>query len=241
MLRHRADADDATQEVFLRVWERIDQYDASRPFQPWIYRVATRVILNRVRGEKTREDRESRAPVRSEAEPTEDAVERREREAIVQQGLAQLDAESRSLLAMHYYGGLTQEQVAEVLDVPRTTVQSRLGKAHESLRESLRSAGHLAVLPGLEDVMRGSPPPPMPDALLSSLLSIGGPAAATLAMPIVGGIVVTKKLLIAAALLVAFSLAGGFAAGYVVRAPRASDVGADAPSPAEYARVLDEN
>src|SRR5262245_35518205 len=78
MLRRPADADDATQEVFLRLWERIDLYDPSRPFQPWIYRVATRVVLNRIRGERTREGKEALAPPRTGAEPTEEAVERRE-------------------------------------------------------------------------------------------------------------------------------------------------------------------
>ena len=62
MLGNRTDADDATQEVFLRLWHRIEAYDPTRPFQPWIYQVATHSILNRIRGERTRERKQAEAP-----------------------------------------------------------------------------------------------------------------------------------------------------------------------------------
>jgi len=241
MLHRRADADDATQEVFVRLWERIESYDPSRPFKPWIYRVATNTILNRARGEKTRAEKESHAPAHADAETTEDAVQRREREQIVQEGLASLDGESRALLAMHYYGGLTQEEVAEVLDVPRSTVRSRLGNALDELRASLRGGGHLAVLPGLEDAMRSSPPPPLPDSLLSSLLHVGAPAVVAVAVPVIGGILVTKKLLAVASILAALTIGGGFAAGYIVRGARAAYASPDSATAPEVARLLEEN
>jgi RNA polymerase sigma-70 factor, ECF subfamily len=245
MLGGRADADDATQEVFLRLWERVESYDASRPFQPWIYRVATRTILNRIRGERRRANKESDAVPPHAPETTEDAVERREREAVVHAGLQRIDADERALLGMHFYGGLTQAEVAEVLDVPRTTVQSRLSNALASLRESLRGAAHLAVLPLLDDVMRGSPSPPVPDALLSSLLGIASPAAgagaAVTASTVLGGILVTKKLLVAATLLAALCVAGGYAAGRTARERSAADDSESASSRIDAARLVAEN
>ena len=59
ILGNRAEAEDATQDVFERVLRRIGDYDPQRPLRPWIYRVATRVILNRIRAARTRRAREA--------------------------------------------------------------------------------------------------------------------------------------------------------------------------------------
>ena len=243
MLGNRADADDATQEVFLRLWDRIDAYDPARPFQPWIYRVATRSILNRIRGESTRAKKHAAALPPSPPETTEAAVERREGEAAVHDGLQQLDGDARALLAMHYYGGLTQEEIAEVLDAPRTTVQSRLGKALDALRGTLAGSRSLAVLPGLEDLMRGTPPLPVDERLVASLLKIAAPAAGVAAVAtgtwLIGGMLVTKKLILAAVILVLLGAGGGVLAHRVLRGASTTDEPGTAS--AELVRLTEEN
>jgi RNA polymerase sigma-70 factor, ECF subfamily len=49
VLRHREEAEDAVQDAFLRALERIEQYDPSRPFSPWFFRIVVTTAINRQR------------------------------------------------------------------------------------------------------------------------------------------------------------------------------------------------
>lgn len=242
MLGNRADADDATQEVVLRVLARLGSYDPARPFEPWIYAVATRSILNRLRAERTRTRHEAAVAPLPAPETTEGAVDRREREAIVHEGLQALDGQDRSLLTLHYYAGLSQRDIAEILEVPRTTVQARISRALDDLRAALGTAGHAAVLPGLEALMRDSVPLPVDEHAVARLIDLAGEIAApcpVLGTATVGGLVVTKNLVLALAL-VALLFGGG---GFVVGRELAADGGAegDARDGRELARLREEN
>ena len=129
MLGRPADADDATQEVFRHVLTRPEAYDQARAFKPWICRVARNVVLNRLRAEKTRAAKTEVYEQRAAAVAKEDPVDRKERETVVQGQLEGLPADERFLLTLHYYGGLNKTEMAEVLDVPRTTIQTRMASA----------------------------------------------------------------------------------------------------------------
>src|SRR5262245_3880823 len=61
LLGNEADAADATQEVFARILENLHRFDARRPLKPWLYRVATNVVLNFRRSERARKAGEARA------------------------------------------------------------------------------------------------------------------------------------------------------------------------------------
>jgi hypothetical protein len=128
----------------------------------------------------------------------------------------------------HFYGGLSATEIAESLCVSRTTVQSRLTRAVERLRDDLAGAGHAALGPVVVDVMRSTPPPAVPASLHVSLLGLpstgagGGSIAAAF-----GGIVMGKKLPFAVVLLAC--VVGSFLAGQSRRAPaRAAPGGGDA-------------
>lgn len=241
MLGSRADADDATQEVFVRLWDRIGTYDPARPFQPWIYQVATRSILNRIRGERTRARKQAAAAPSRQPESAEAAMERREAEAAVHAGLQRIGGAARALLAMHYYGGLTQEEISEVLRAPRTTVQSRLARALEALRGTLAGSHCLTVAPGIEALMRGTPPLPVEERTVAGLLQIATPAAGAAATGtwLLGGMLVTKKTILAAAILLLLGAGGGVLAQRMLLGGALAQGAASAPD--EVARLTQAN
>ncbi len=213
MLGRPADAEDATQEVFRRVLTRPESYDPARAFKPWICRVARNVVLNRLRAEKTRAAKTKAYEQRGAAVAKENPVDRKERETVVRGQLEGLPADERLLLTLHYYGGLNKTEMAEVLDVPRTTIQSRVSNALERLKSQLTQAGYAGLAPVAGDVMGATPAALVPAHLTDSLYTLAAKTAAASTASagfVVGGIVVTKKLLIAVGLLVALSSGGGF-------------------------------
>ncbi len=160
-----------------------------------------------------------------------DRVERAERAKIIESQVAELPLEQRELIALQFYVGLSQREMAAVLDLPRSTVQSRVRCALESLRDKLRGSGHAALIPALEPVLTQTPALPVPEALSMTLDSLASSASttavatttgATLSSGTVGGIIVNQTLTIA---ITSGLLIGGlsFFAGRVSGPSKAAD------------------
>ena len=145
MVRDRQEAEDLAQEVFLHLVRVFPRYDLDRPFVPWLRRVATNLILNRISG-KARRARTRQASldrIREEAgdaipdDRADDEVERRERAAIVRRAVADLAPDHRAILALRYFGGRSYDDLARDLDLPMGTVKNRLYRAREALAKRL--------------------------------------------------------------------------------------------------------
>ena len=213
MLGNEADAADATQEVFLAVVRRWGRYDPSRPLKPWLFQVAVNQIRNFHRGAAARARRELEASrrdrVRSEGDPVEDDDLKQR----VHEALAHLPASDRALIALHYYNELSHGEMGAVLSLPRTTVQSRLGKALERLRAALAGTGCVLSATALEAAMRGSASIEVPAGLAASLsampAAVGGTMTAAMLPATLGGLIMAKKVLAVAAVVVGCLALGG--------------------------------
>ncbi|MHC4952824.1 MAG: RNA polymerase sigma factor [Planctomycetota bacterium] len=231
MLGDPAEAEDATQEVFVGLLRNLDRYDPDREFRPWIYRVASNLVLNRIRARNTRRDKE-RAAARERTEASEDVpMEQAEREHAVRDELQYLEEEDRAMVVLHFYEGLSKSEAADVLGIPRTTLHARLDRALGRLKSGLQAAGHAAIVPVVPNLMREAPPPTVPPALRDNLLKLAakaGQAAAPLAgsAVLIGGAVMAKKTIIAATALALGSLGIGYLVGHE-SAPRASHARGD--------------
>lgn len=224
-LGNQADASDAAQEAFVRILEKWPLYDRSRELKPWIYQVAARSIRNGIRSRRRAIDRDRRvASTASESSPQEeDRVERAEREALIDREIARLPSEQRELIALHYFCDLTHRELAEVLECPKSTVQSRIRKALDQLGARLRQSGHAALLPALESTLRRRTDLPVPDSLartleslVSSTSTVGAGTGTTVATTsitatTIGGLIVSKS--ITALVLVSIALGIGYFVG----------------------------
>ncbi len=213
MLGNEADAADATQDVFLAVVSRWRRYDPARPLKPWLMQVALNRIRNFHRGEAARGRRE-RAASRPEGAPQEGAsVEDDDLKRRVHDALGCLPPKDRELIVLHYYNGLSHGEMGAALSVPRTTVQSRLGKALERLRGALAGLGCVVTAPALEGAMRATAPIEVPAGLsasLSALPAAAGSASAAASLPVsLGGLIMTKKVLAAAAVVLGCLVVAG--------------------------------
>ena len=123
------DARDATQNAFIRAYERLHTYDPGRKFFSWMYRIVVNECLNLRRGRRLYE------PIGEsiEAAPTRDAAEAAELNARIDQALHALTHDQREVVVLKYFMGLTYEEIAEVLGIPDKTVKSRLFTARQRL------------------------------------------------------------------------------------------------------------
>jgi RNA polymerase sigma-70 factor (ECF subfamily) len=134
-------AEDLTQEVFLRLWRRPDLYDVERGrFVTWLLSVARNrgIDERRSRGRRFKHESppslaaaESLAAAGSEGEDT--AVLSEER-VVVQRALAKLPPEQQLAIRLAYFGGYTQQEIAQGLNQPLGTVKTRIRLGMQKLR-----------------------------------------------------------------------------------------------------------
>ncbi len=132
-------AEEVVQAAFLRVYERIEQYDAARPFAPWFLRG----VVNDARKAAVRRERllpleevSDREETASDASIEELALASETSEAIGE-ALGRLTPGQRSAIVLRYYLDLSESEMAERLAVPPGTVKSRLNSARQRLRQLL--------------------------------------------------------------------------------------------------------
>jgi RNA polymerase sigma-70 factor (ECF subfamily) len=143
------DAQDVLQDAFVRAFEKLSQFHGESSFYTWIYRIAVNIALSGHRKRKQRRPNraagshpgiqgEDLADDSPETDPA-FALERGEREAIVEAALAALGPEQRAVVVLKDFDGRRYEEISVLLDIPIGTVRSRLHRARCELRERLRS------------------------------------------------------------------------------------------------------
>jgi RNA polymerase sigma-70 factor (ECF subfamily) len=122
-------AEDIAQESFLAAIRSLDRFDRRRPFGPWLHRIVVNRAIDWTRARRLRgevELVESAAAV-DPPEPGDDTLA----------ALARLSPEHRAVIVMRYLLELTPGEIAEALDLPRGTVNSRLRRGLDALGEEL--------------------------------------------------------------------------------------------------------
>jgi RNA polymerase sigma-70 factor (ECF subfamily) len=149
-----AEAEDATQEVFLKLFERAASFDGRARFSTWLHRLTVNHCLHRIEKERLRrtdplgeDDPKLRDPGPGPAR----ALERDETREHLAALLARLSPEHRSVLVLRELEELPYQEIAETLAVPVGTVMSRLARAREAL---VRLARPLLPLEGRPSTWR---------------------------------------------------------------------------------------
>jgi RNA polymerase sigma-70 factor (ECF subfamily) len=143
LLGDEAVAEDAFQQTWLKVTERIGGYDRSRPFAPWLFAVARNLALDHLRRrqpESLEEVDEPLAPEGPEADPLAHALAR-QRGARVADAVAGMTPFDREVLSLRFEEDLDLNQLAATLGVPMPTAKARLYRALARLRGRLLARG----------------------------------------------------------------------------------------------------
>lgn len=144
LLRHREDAEDATQDVFVHAFRRLKTLQDARAFPIWLRKLAVRICLRYHRRRTV--ERELIEPLSDESEneilfrtnlDPEVELERAELRASVRRAIAELPEPFQIVVLLYHMDGLSYDEIAQVLGIPIGTVRSRLARAREMLREKL--------------------------------------------------------------------------------------------------------
>jgi RNA polymerase sigma factor (sigma-70 family) len=140
-------AQDVVQEVFLSLWRDAQRFDAGRgTLATYLLSMTHHRAVDVVRREENLRRRRTSDEVlefRPDPNPGVEAeAEAAERRSEVRAALAQLPPAQREALALAYFGGYTQREVAALVGVPLGTVKTRMAAGMRKLQQALREAGH---------------------------------------------------------------------------------------------------
>jgi RNA polymerase sigma-70 factor (ECF subfamily) len=126
-----AAAEDIAQESFLAAIRALDRFDRRRPFGPWLHRITVNRAIDFARARALRAEHALAASVEGAA-PVHDHIS----DELVG-ALAELSAEHRAVVVLRYVLDYTPGEIAEILDLPRGTVNSRLRRGLDRLRPAI--------------------------------------------------------------------------------------------------------
>lgn len=181
------DAEDVTQEVYLRLLRDAEALGRVISQRAWLARIAVNCSRTLLRSSKQRTRREQRWARQRELgrEPEEPSMENR---ATVTRAIDTLPKKLWLPVVLHYQEGLKYREIATVLDCPEGTVAKRISTAKARLRDTLRHGGLAVLLPGLEASLAERPEISVPAGLPERLYRIGDSVAAAGAASALAGV-----------------------------------------------------
>ena len=146
VLRDRDAVDDVVQETFAKAWYRIHAFKGSSSLYTWLYRVAVNGAKDYIKSRRRRpagsfDELPGRASLPDQRMPQMEGIERRELRLRVRAAIARLPAPFREVLALREIEGMSYNDIAEALALSLGTVESRLFRARQRLRELLEEGG----------------------------------------------------------------------------------------------------
>jgi len=151
------EARDVAQEAFLKAYRALEGFKGEARFSSWLYQIATNLCRDRLRRRRTRaavslEELEETGPVIAETRPgAHELLVQNDLARAVRRAVHALSEEQREVVILKEYQGLTFLEIAQSLDVPVSTVKTRLYRGLGQLRLRLEREG-----------VRGAAPLPAP-------------------------------------------------------------------------------
>ena len=145
--------EDVLQEVFLKVYVNLNDYDRGRPFSPWIYRIAHNEAVSALRrGRNDRltisgEDGERLIASVMDGAPLQDRAHPERMEKRIMAAVADLDRRYRDVIVLRFLEEKSYEEISQILELPMGTVATLVSRGRERLRQVLSAIG---LTPGAE-------------------------------------------------------------------------------------------
>lgn len=145
-------AEDAAQEAFIRAYQALDRYDPERSFATWLLSIASNYSIDQIRKRKVtilsmdNEKHAWLAPPDPGPSPEKAALDR-EKQALVQAILAELNEIDRAAVILQFWHDYSYEEIAESLDLSTSAVKSRLFRARRLLAERWQEMQAVSIPP----------------------------------------------------------------------------------------------
>ncbi|ANF98349.1 RNA polymerase sigma factor SigW [Paenibacillus bovis] len=149
MLSNRHEAEDVVQETFLRVYKSLDRYDPKQKFSTWIYRIATNLCIDRLRKRKPsfsldaelndQDSTDGYALIPGDERTPESEYLLTETQQLIHQAIDSLPDKYKTVMILRYLQELSLQEISDVMDMPVTTIKTRVHRGREFLRKKLES------------------------------------------------------------------------------------------------------
>ncbi|MDF2724716.1 MAG: sigW [Paenibacillus sp.] len=147
MLHNVQESEDIVQETFLRVYTNLNRYDETQKFSTWIYRIGTNLCIDRLRKRKATysldaevndsEGSDWYSMLTSNERTPEGELLLSEMQQQVRKAIDALPEKYKSVVILRYMHDMSLQEISDILDMPVTTVKTRVHRGREFLRERL--------------------------------------------------------------------------------------------------------
>ncbi len=136
------EAEDLTQDIFIKLYNSLTKYDFSKNFSAWLLTMSKNYLIDQYRRtkweKKTRDDFDEYHLASSEKESPEYSLAQEESKKLVWQGFNHLTANIRMAVILRDIQGKKYEEIAEILDIPLGTIKSRVNRGRLQLAKVLK-------------------------------------------------------------------------------------------------------
>ncbi|WP_442051345.1 RNA polymerase sigma factor SigW [Paenibacillus sp. 2TAB19] len=147
MLNNRQESEDVVQDTFLRVYKNLDRYDETLKFSTWIYRIATNLCIDRLRKRKPvysldaesseHEGLDGYSMIPSDDRTPETEMLLSDTQRIIHQAIETLPPKYKTVMTLRYMQDLSLQEIGDIMDMPVTTIKTRVHRGREFLRKKL--------------------------------------------------------------------------------------------------------
>lgn len=130
------DSNDLLQESFIKAYLNLNKYNSNYTFLQWLFTIARNTFIDHVRRKAVKESLllfDSQLIVDMVGDNPEELLATLERQRTLESNIGELDENSKSIIELRYYKGLSYEEISAELDIPLGTVKTRLHRAKERL------------------------------------------------------------------------------------------------------------
>lgn len=148
MLGNRHEAEDISQEAFMRAFANIQSFNIQMKFSTWLYRIATNLCIDRIRKKKPDYFLDAEvagtdgltmySQIAADTVLPEEELEALELQETIQAEIVKLPEKYRSAIVLKYVEELSLKEISAILDLPIGTVKTRIHRGREALRNQLR-------------------------------------------------------------------------------------------------------
>ena len=142
MLGNTQDAEDLTQEAFIRWYKKIESFDLTRPFGPWIKKIAVNLCLNVFQGKKDNyiplEDYHTQEDTKNKR-TTEGIINHSEQIGLLHDAILELPHKHRAVIELRHYQEFSYQEISDTLNIPISDVKSYLFRARKMLAKRLNT------------------------------------------------------------------------------------------------------
>lgn len=148
MMNHSEDAKDISQEVFLKAYRSLCNFDERSAFSTWLYRITHNTCIDEMRKRKGKqsysleeelenEEGSMQRQIADEGDTPEESLLREEQKSEILQALGNLSEEHKAAIVLRDVKGLSYEEIAEILEVSLGTVKSRISRGRNQLKNEI--------------------------------------------------------------------------------------------------------